>query len=137
MHRLVAVALVLAVPSLSAAETTLNVESLSVDGQHVRDLTCRLGEGGLFAMMGVVGALAKQKAALDACAPSGAAFRVKWTWGAKTEVGVEAGGDAKAQKCVARALEATKGPTTGTCSGLVLVGTTAAAEKAAAPLRKK
>jgi len=134
---LVAASLLLA-PATGLAETNLTVESLAADGMQVRDLTCKLQEGGMFAMIGVVAALAKQKPALDACAPAGAAFRVKWTWSAKpTDAVVEAGSAPKAMACVAKALKATQGPSAGTCTGLVLTGPVEAAEKAAAPMRAK
>lgn len=127
---------VLLVPAIASAQTRLSVESLAANGQQVRDLSCSLAEGGMFAMVGVVAALARQKPALDACAPDGAAFKVKWTWSAKpTDAVVLQASAPKAKACVEKALKATRGPTAGTCTGLVLTGPAPAAEKAAEPMR--
>ncbi|MGC4117434.1 MAG: hypothetical protein QM765_23310 [Myxococcales bacterium] len=133
------VALLLVLPAIAtAASTELSVESLAANGQQVRDLTCRLSEGGMFAMVGVVAALAEQKRTIDACAPEGAAFKVKWTWSAKpTDAQVEKASLPKAKSCVEKALRATRGPTAGTCTGIVLAGPVDAAEKAAEPMRAK
>lgn len=133
--RLAAAALLFASPPALAAEASLAVDSLTVDGQEVRALSCTLREPDLVALLTVVGALAQQKAALDACAPRGAAFRVRWTWGAKTAAKVEAARAPKAaEACVARALERTRGPA-GACGAIVLAGDPAAAAKAAEDLR--
>lgn len=129
-------ALLVLVPSVASGQTQLSVESLAANGQQVRDLSCSLAEGGMFAMVGVVAALAKQKPALDACAPDGAAFKVRWTWSAKpTDAVVVEASLPKAKSCVEKALKATQGPTAGTCTGLVLTGPAPAAEKAAEPMR--
>ncbi|HEY3448758.1 MAG TPA: hypothetical protein VGK67_20535 [Myxococcales bacterium] len=136
--RLSALFVVLLAPAVASAQTQLSVESLAANGQQVRDISCTLAEGGMFAMVGVVAALAQQKPALDACAPEDAAFKVKWTWSAKpTDAVVERASLARAKSCVAKALKATQGPTAGTCTGLLLTGPVEAAEKAAEPMRAK
>ena len=126
-------------PAHAASKTRVSVESMTVDGQEVRGLSCDLDDGGMFAVMAVVGALAKKKKALDACAPGGAAFRVTWAWaGGKTaDAAVAASSLPKKDACVTAALkQASSGPE-GTCEAVVLVGAAEAARKAADGLTAK
>lgn len=117
----------------------LNVDSLSADGQEVRQLSCEMEEGGLMATLTIVGTLAKQKAALDRCAPNGAAFATKFTWKGRATSDVKVTGPATAQQnsCVAKVLAQITPPTQGTCSVIVLVGNTKGAQAAAAALLAK
>lgn len=138
-HTLLSVAgLIVVVPVLIAA-MTLNVESMNVDGLEVRQLQCELEDGGLLASMLVVGALSQHKAALDACAPEGAAFKTTWTWAAGQTSGVSVDLSSKPAKnaCVTKVLgDQVQAPVTGTCSAVILVGEAAAAGKAADGLGK-
>ncbi len=115
------------------AETKLNAQKMTVDGLEVRNLSCTLKQGGMFALMSLVGALAKEKKALDACAPTGAAFAVEWAFSGGTVSAAKvarASVDGKAG-CVEKALKAQKPTDAGTCTALVLTGTPAEAQKAA------
>lgn len=120
----------------ASARASINVSSMDVDGQAVRDLACEIDNGGVFAVMGVVGTIAKQKKALDACAPAGAAFRVSWTWagGKATRVDVLAASDATKSACVQKALQLTTTNTNGDCRAVLLVGDATAAKRAATKL---
>jgi hypothetical protein len=123
----------------AAAGTKLNVASLSADGQEVRQLSCDLEEGGFTATFVVVGTLAKQKAALDRCAPKGAAFATSFTWrgGATSNVKVTGTTTAQQNSCVSRVLAQIAPPTEGSCSLILLVGDPKGAQAAAAALAGK
>lgn len=122
--------------SVAIARSSLKVGSMSVNDLTVLDLACELDNGGMFAVMGVVGALAKQKKALDACVPAGAAFRVSWTWagGKATRVEVLAASEPAKSACVQKAVQLTTTDTVGDCRAVVLVGASAAAKSAASKL---
>ena len=130
-------ALVTAGPA--AAGMKLNVDSLSADGQEVRKLSCDMEDGGLMATLTIVSTLAKQKAALDRCAPKGAAFATKFTWKGKAASDIKVTGTATAQQnsCVAKVLAQITPPTDGTCSVIVLVGDPKVAQAAAEALLAK
>lgn len=133
------VAAPLLLPARAGGATRVSVESLNVDGVEVRDLACELDEGGMFAVMAVVGALAKQKKALDACAPAGAAFHTTWTWSGGKTAAVEVKRSSLPPKdaCVARALRAAGSGPAGTCEAIVLAGAAKGAQAAADELRKE
>jgi hypothetical protein len=137
MSRVLLVVALLSVAAVVRAETTIAVGKMTVNGQEVRDLKCRLKKAGFFAVATVVGALVKQKAAFDACVPGGAAFRVTWRWvgGKATDVAVTAASVKGKNACVARALSRTRASTEGACRAILLVGTPAVAGKAADGLK--
>lgn len=119
--------------SIALARARLRVGALTINGQTVRDVACELDGGGLGAVMKVVGALAKQKTTLDACAPGGAAYRIKWTWaeGKATAVAVVAASDSSGSGCMARAAGLVHSSHAGGCEATVLVGQSDAAARAA------
>ena len=120
---------------LARADATVAVDTLSVDGLEVRALQCRLESGGLFASAMVVGALSKQKPALDACAPQGAAFRIGWTWaGGGTTVRTITGSAPDKTDCISAVLKTIQAPSGGACEAVLLVGQPAAAAAAAEAL---
>ena len=116
----------------SLAGVNVNVQDLTVDGLRLKDLHCSLDSGGLFASALVVGALAKEKQRLDACAPAGAAFQLEWTWAGGTASKAEAKQASMPKKagCVQSALMAVAAPANGTCRAIVLVGEATAADAA-------
>ncbi len=118
---------------IAAAKFNISMGSLSADGQEVRNLSCSLDGGGLFAAVAVVGALAKQKSGLDACAPQGAAFTVQFTFadGGAKEAKVLAGTAKGKEACVSHALTRIRTDLSGQCTAVVLVGSAEAARKAA------
>lgn len=113
---------------------TVEVESLSVDGLELRELSCALDRAPLLGPLVVGASLAAQKEALDACAPAGHAFRVAWTWSDTTTASVGAASTKGAEDCVRTALEKMTPALTGRCTAVVLTGPTEAAEKARAAL---
>lgn len=118
---------------IAAAKFNISMGSLSADGQEVRNLSCSLDGGGLFAAITVVGTLAKQKSALDACAPQGAAFNVQFTFadGGAKEAKVLASSAKGKEACVSRALTRIHTDLSGQCTAVILVGNAEAARKAA------
>ncbi len=137
MARLTLVLAVLVLAGNARADTNVTVGKMTVDGQEVRELKCTLKKAGFFAVAAVVGALSKQKKALDACHPGGAAFHVEWKFvGDKAKDVAVLKSSAKAKNtCVIAALGKTKAPSEGTCSAIVLVGKSGAAGKAADDLK--
>ena len=137
MARFLIVATALALAVSAQAQTNVTVGKMTVDGQEVRELKCSLKKGGFFAVATVVGALSKQKKALDACVPAGAAFKVEWKWdGGKAKDVTVTQSSAKAKnKCVAAAVGKTTATAEGSCSAIVLVGKSEAAGKAADGLK--
>ena len=113
------------------ADANLNVESIAADGLELRELACAV-EGGmpLFGTLAIVATLAKQKKAIDRCAPQGQAFTVTWTFaGGKVKQPVASGGTAKANKCIATAFARAAAPIEGRCGAVVLAGDVANATK--------
>ena len=108
--------------ALHLSSVTIPIEGMEVDGQRVSELRCELESGGLLASALVVGSLARQKPALDACAPEGGAYIATWTWGAGAEVEVTKGSPESGNACVQKALEATVSDLKGTCTATLLVG---------------
>ena len=109
----------------------LTVGSMTANGMTVNNLQCRLIGGGIFASMGIVAGLAKQKASLDACARGGAAPEVVWSFsnGRVTKVKVDKAG--RAGGCVSRALKRVSFPSSGECAAQILIGNKAGAKRAA------
>ncbi len=123
--------------SPAQAATDINVGELSVDGLVVRELKCSLNSGGFMGPITVVGALAQQRGTIDACTPTGGAFRATWTWAAGKVVSLKVDASSPADKagCFEKALQAASPSLDGSCSALVLAGDAAGAEKAAAALK--
>lgn len=119
---------------VAQAEVQVSVAEMSVDGLAVRSLECTLDKGGFLAAATVVGSLAQQQAALDACAPEGGAFSVKWTWGISAEAAIIATSKASANDCIQAALTSTISALNGQCTAVILVGDDAAAAAAAEAL---
>ena len=132
--------LLLALLTLSAparAGATIQVDQMTIDGVDVRALRCELEKGGLMASVSVVAAVAGQKAALDACAPTGAASQVKWTWagGATSSVHVAQSSAPETAACVNQAMSTITTDVVGVCEAVILSGPTEAAEAGVAALK--
>ena len=119
------------------AGTDINVEEMNVDGLVVRELKCSLASGGFMGPITVVGTLAQQRTAIDACTPTGGAFRATWTWtgGKVASTKVDQSSPAAKSACFQAALQAAVPSLDGSCSALVLAGEKAGAETAAASLK--
>jgi hypothetical protein len=127
-------------PPAPAKTVTVAVQSLTANGLEVRDLDCALAKGGLLAPLLVVGTLAEQKPALDACAPQGAATTLSWRWevGATRDVSVTATSAPATSPCVIGAMSGlapAQDALVGTCTATVLIGATGAASAAADGLK--
>jgi hypothetical protein len=113
------------------ADANLTVGSIAADGLELRELACAV-EGGmpLFGTLAIVATLAKQKKAIDRCAPQGQAFTVTWTFAAgKVKQPVARGGTDKANKCIASAVGRAAAPIEGRCGAVILAGDAANATK--------
>lgn len=111
----------------------MNIETVAVNGVELRAVHCDLNSGGLMASIGVVASVAEQKAALDACAPAGAAAQVGWTWkdGKVAETTVQRMEGKAAASCIQAALKRTVSGIDGACQAVILLGPPEAATKAA------
>lgn len=116
--------------ALVFSSVTIQIDGMEVDGQRVSEMRCELESGGLLASAIVVGSLAKQKTALDACAPEGGAYVATWTWGAGAKVEVTKGSPEKGNACVQKALEAVESDLKGSCTATLLVGDVEGSAKA-------
>ena len=106
-----------------AALPTSSAPTLAMHGLRVHELECRMPEVGPMALAEVVEAIAAHKAALDACAPRGAAPAVAWTWKGRRAAQVQVrGGGPKVEACVRKAVERTRAELSGECAAFVLVG---------------
>ena len=126
-----------AVLTIGLAGVNVNVSDLTVDGLTLKNLSCALDAGGLFASALVVGALAKEREALDACVPAGAAVELEWTWSGGAASKAEALRASMVNKapCVAAVVMAVPAPANGTCRATVLVGEPAIAAAAVAQMK--
>ena len=117
-------------PALAGTSVTLS--SMSVNGMELRDVTCELTTGGMFASMAVTAEIANQKPAYDACRPEGGAFSMSWTWadGKTTDATVKASSHEPANGCMITALSAIESSQSGTCTATLLVGDAAGAASA-------
>lgn len=122
-------------PGLASASTTIDVSSLSVDGLELRDIHCTLTQGGLFASIGVAGALAARKADFDACQPSGGSATASWVWrdGGTHDVNVSSATPASAAACVQRVLSQVQSGQSGSCTATIQLGSAPAEAPAPAP----
>lgn len=116
------------------SEVNISVAEMTIDGFALRALECSMEQGGFLAASVLVGALAQHDAVLDACAPEGAAFAVKWAWGVSVEASVTASSKASANDCIEAALRGTTPARNGQCTAVVLVGDVAAAAAASEAL---
>lgn len=117
----------------AVAGMTLNMDTVAVNGVELRAVRCELNSGGLLASIGVVASVAEQKAALDACAPAGAAAQVGWTWkdGKAAETTVQRIEGSAQSACIQAALKRTVSGIDGVCQAVILLGPAEAATKAA------
>jgi 2-oxoglutarate dehydrogenase E2 component (dihydrolipoamide succinyltransferase) len=105
----------------------LTMGSAAADGLEATDLRCKTS-GQMFAGMAIIGSLAKQKGALDACAPKGEAVRVHFVAdGAKvSDVRVAGASDPAVARCVADAVGGAAFPSPCTCALSMKIGPTPA-----------
>jgi len=107
-----------------------------VDGLELEELSCAVSRP-LLGIIAVTGALGQRKKALDKCAKSGAAFvaHFEFEQGKTRNVTVE-GGTAAQNRCMVKALSATKAPLDARCGAVILVGKSEGARTSLAALRE-
>jgi len=126
-----------AAPPPLVEDANLIVGSITADGLELRELACAV-DGGmpLFGTLMIAGTIAKQKKAIDRCAPGGAAFVVTWTFaGGKVKSPTATGGTDKQGACIAKAFARVAAPLDARCGAVVLAGDGAKASAAADVLR--
>ncbi len=118
------------VPTQLVADANLRVGDIEADGLALRELACAVDDGPpMLGALVVVASLAKQRKAIDKCAPKGQAFAVTWTFvNGKVRSPVVTGGSAGANACVAKALVRAAGAFDARCGALLLAGKRAGAE---------
>ncbi|MCR9165252.1 MAG: hypothetical protein ACE37F_26940 [Nannocystaceae bacterium] len=119
---------------LKVADANLEMGGTEANGLRVQSLSCANAKRPLLEGMAMVGGFAEHKAALDACAPKGAAVVVTWKGasGALSELDVYSGRGASVDACVSEALASAKSPLAGPCAGVLMLGEAAGADAAAA-----
>jgi hypothetical protein len=105
--------------------------SFSQDGFEARNFHCKLNAETKGAQGFIKAGLVDQDAALDACAPKGAAIEVTWSYisSAAQNVSVTAT-DAKQAKCITKAMGGVRAGVDATCSAVLLLGDLTAATAA-------
>lgn len=116
----------------------LDVDFVQAGGAELRTLHCTGVVGGLLGPPVVGAGLGALAPALAACAPGGAATRLRWTWSGAHPgaLAVEGPGDGAAQACLTAAFAKLTGAPgwTGSCSAILLSGAPAGAAAALAAL---
>ncbi|MCA9671102.1 MAG: hypothetical protein KC503_36140 [Myxococcales bacterium] len=103
---------------------TIKVGSMTVNGMRVKNLKCTLVNGGFLAAAKVVGALAKKRKALRACARGKKVRpRVSWRFKARsvTHVKVRNVARPKVRGCVARVMLGVRVGLSGSCTATLLL----------------
>ncbi len=109
---------------------TSSVPSITINELTLKELSCRLPTQGPWALAEVTETLARQKRALDACAPSGGVASVSWTFTPRsTREIVFRDGDRRTQQCVRKAMKRVRSGLDGTCSAVMLLGDPGGAER--------
>jgi hypothetical protein len=121
---------------LKVPDSNLSMGDASADGQRLSRLSCAASKMPLMGSIALVGAIAKHKAALDACAPTGDAAVVTWRVDGGKAVDVKVAGTASTatDTCISEAFARTEGAFDATCAAVLLVGAEAGADAAAAAL---
>jgi hypothetical protein len=119
--------------------TTLSVNKITLNGQEVHQLECRLTSKALVAATTIVAAMAAQKKALDACDPEGGAYAVSMSWskGKRRTAKVRRASNRKARRCVSKVLREINPAVEGRCSATLLIGASEGARQAAKSLNQK
>jgi len=105
---------------------------IEVEGLQMRDMACEFGEGAdAFAMVEVVALVSDAKAALDACAPDGAAVRIAFDWRGDGAPRVVESSAPSSNACVEAAFHELGRPMQASCTAIVVIGDAEGAAKAA------
>lgn len=122
---------------LTVDQANLEMGETEVNGQRLSTLRCSGVKRPLLGGMAIIGAVAKEKSALDACAPEGDAAVATWTSeaGPLQALEVAGSGSGKTDACIEKALAKVSSPFAATCAAIVLVGNATGADAAAKALR--
>jgi hypothetical protein len=120
-------------PEREAAVSEVAEPVLEKDGFVARDVQCTLSEATVNGDRYILAGLTDPEvdAALDACAPKGAAIQVEWSYvsGQAADIAVVATSPKQAN-CIAAAMTKVRAGVSAKCSAVLLVGDLAAATKA-------
>lgn len=123
--------------ALAWGGSDVSIESMTVDGLEIRDVSCSLQGFSFTWMVELQQSLAASKKPGDACVPKGAAVRVRWNWQgratAKPQV-VKSTATSEQQQCLSRVLTLETAPLDATCELTLLYGEPTAARAAAEKL---
>lgn len=109
--------------TMSRADATVSMGSLSADGLRLDDVSCALQGGGLFGGLAVVATLSKQRAAIDACVKEPLGFPTTFVFrGGRTSAQVTSGGTAAQRACLERALAKAAPTVEGRCTAVLRTG---------------
>lgn len=117
-------------------DANVSLGSGEANGLKLQSLSCVAKKRPLLGAMAMIAAFAERKAALDACAPGGAAAVVTWSGaaGGVTDLKAFTTLGPKSDACVEAALEDAKSPIAGQCAAAVLFGDQDGADAAAKAL---
>lgn len=106
-----------------ALALTSRAPSLSIGGLTVQTLACRMPETDPLALAEAVEGIAAHKAALDACAPTGEAPQVAWSYrDGKTHAVEVRSASPEVAACVRRAVQRARSSLTASCAATLLIG---------------
>ena len=101
----------------------LTVESLTVDGFTVTNLSCRLNSGGFFAGAQLVGSLAAKQKSIRKCGKASDNPRVTWSMDkGKTRDVTVTNVSKKVERCVAKSMKRVQTTLTGSCAATFKLG---------------
>jgi hypothetical protein len=112
---------------------TSRAPALTMVGLTVHELSCRMPQTDPLALAEALEGVAAHKAALDACAPAGAAVAVAWTYrGGRAALVRVDGADPRLAGCVRKAALRARSSLTASCAATLLIGEATGARKALA-----
>lgn len=123
-------------PSLLTVDgANATVSETEADGLHLTELACAVDRP-LLGTLAVIGALSKQAAAFDRCAPRGDAAILHWAFvdGRPQEITVRGASSKKAEACLVAALKKVRSPLDARCGAVLHVGDESGAREAHARL---
>jgi hypothetical protein len=118
-------------PAEVAEPMEFSEASFSQDGFEARNFHCKLNAETKGAQGYIKAGLVDQDAALDACAPKGAAIEVTWSYVSSAAQNVSVvGQNASQAKCITKAMAGVRAGVDASCSAVLLLGDLTAATAA-------
>jgi hypothetical protein len=115
-----------ALDPLAVEGANLKMTSISVEGFAMSDMACKLKGGGLEMLVAgpvLAAVIGKKKAALNACAPGGAAVTLRWKIdGGHVVEALASTGDKKVEACIAKVVRSSIATFDATCRASFKLG---------------